>query len=95
MSEVTTPHGKLRCIGDGKTWELLCPGCSRWGELDDDQLHGRISVDHSGARVHIGGGEWVVCDYHETHDFAAAILAIEPHDHLHPEVRRSLGASDA
>jgi hypothetical protein len=62
---VETPFGRLRRVTrDGeKTWLLQCPGCDQWGGLDDDQLHGRVSVDH--AAMGCPGG------YHETHDFAA------------------------
>jgi hypothetical protein len=24
-----------------------CPGCKQWAYLDDDQWHGRVSVDHA------------------------------------------------
>jgi hypothetical protein len=46
---------------------LECPGCGQIGELDDDQWHGRVSVDHTSMGC--PGG------YHETHDFAAAVEA--------------------
>jgi hypothetical protein len=66
---VATPYGRLRrAIQDSETrWLLQCPGCQGWGPLDDDQLHGRVSVNHDsqGCAGH----------YHETHDFAAAIIA--------------------
>lgn len=73
---VTTKYGELRrnlASVDGKLhtsgkiyeWELKCPGCGTWGLLDEDQLHGRVSVDHA-AQGCPGG-------YHETHDFAAEI----------------------
>lgn len=45
----------------GVIFLLRCPGCAVWGEIDDDQLHGRISLHHDEA----DGG----CGYHETHDF--------------------------
>lgn len=44
---------------------LTCPGCSVRAYLDDDQYHGRVSVDHA-ADGCTGG-------YHETHDFADAV----------------------
>lgn len=45
---------------DGQlTWKLKCPQCGVWGELDDDQYHGRISVYHEG------------CSFHETVNFSA------------------------
>jgi hypothetical protein len=39
--------------------KLQCPKCGIWGDIDDDQLHGRISVDCP------------ECDYHETHNWKA------------------------
>jgi len=62
----STEFGELRRVTrDGEPGVLLkCPGCGQWGGLDDDQLHGRVSVDH--AAMGCPGG------YHETHDFAAA-----------------------
>lgn len=45
--------------------QLRCPGCARWGDIDDDQLHGRVSVEHN---VDDGG-----CGWHETHDFTASL----------------------
>lgn len=44
-------------------WQLCCPICGEWGDLDDDQLHGRVSVDHTGM------GPTNHCTFHETHDF--------------------------
>ena len=46
-----------------RQWLMECPGCGEWASLDDDQWHGRVSVDH--ASMGCAGG------YHETHDFAA------------------------
>lgn len=68
MAEVIeTEFGMLLLVnqGSGQVWKLKCPGCGVWGELDDDQFHGRVSVDHDadGCPGH----------YHETHDFAAAV----------------------
>lgn len=65
--EFGTPFGDIRRVQrDGEAAYLLkCPGCDEWGTLDDDQLHGRISVDH--ASMGCSGG------YHETHDFWAEI----------------------
>lgn len=61
---IETPHGRLRTVTrDGaQVVELECPGCGIWAALDDDQLHGRVSVDHA-AQGCPGG-------YHETHDFS-------------------------
>ena len=57
--------GALRSLRrDGKiVWVLRCPTCGVWGDIDQDQLHGRVSVDHTDTG----------CSYHETHDFAAFI----------------------
>lgn len=41
----------------GSGWKLRCPGCQSWAFIDDDQLHGRVSVDCPN------------CTFHETHDF--------------------------
>jgi hypothetical protein len=55
-----------RAVRDGQRVFLLeCPGCGQLGELDDDQWHGQVSVDHTTDGC--PGG------YHETHDFAAAV----------------------
>lgn len=61
-----TEYGEVQRVTiDGEsTLILLCPGCGERGELDDDQAHGRVSVDH--AADGCPGG------YHETHDFWAA-----------------------
>lgn len=68
---VSTEFGRLRrVVRDGRTtWLLECPGCAEWGELDEDQLFGDVSVNHAadGCR----GG------YHETHNFAGAILGVQ------------------
>lgn len=68
---VATPLGRFRRVTrDGElTWLLECPGCGTWASLDDDQWHGRVSVDH--ASMGCAGG------YHETHDYAAALAAHE------------------
>lgn len=55
-----------RGVRDGREVHLFeCPGCKQWSTLDDDQWHGRVSVDH--ASMGCPGG------YHEIHDFAAAV----------------------
>jgi hypothetical protein len=67
MSRVShTEFGEVqRVTVDGDpTLILVCPGCGEKGYLDDDQAHGRVSVDH--AADGCPGG------YHETHDFWAA-----------------------
>lgn len=41
--------------------QLKCPRCGEWADLDDDQLHGRVSTHHDDPD----------CGYHETVDFAS------------------------
>ena len=62
----TTEFGEIqRVTRDGQEILLLvCPGCGEVGSLDDDQAHGRISVNHAS-----GGCPGL---YHETHDFWTA-----------------------
>ncbi len=64
---VTTEFGRFNHVrSDGEMkWLFECPGCKGWGSLDDDQMNGRVSVDHSGPD----------CTYHETHNYAAALQA--------------------
>lgn len=38
--------------------QLRCPGCNQWGTIDDDQYHGRVSVEHP------------ECGYHDTQDWS-------------------------
>jgi hypothetical protein len=45
--------------------QLRCPGCEVWGDIDADQAHGRVSVDHSDE-----------CGYHETKDWWAEAEAL-------------------
>jgi hypothetical protein len=47
----------------GFHWTLRCPGCGGRGTLDEDQVHGRVSVDCDG------------CSFHETFDFAGAVAS--------------------
>ncbi len=52
--KIELKHIKL----DGKpAVKLRCPKCGVWAYMDDDQYHGKVSVDCSN------------CDYHETHNF--------------------------
>jgi hypothetical protein len=44
--------------GDEIVWQFRCPECHRWGDIDDDQLHGRVSIDHTDTG----------CSFHQTHD---------------------------
>ncbi len=64
---VETEFGRFRHVirDGGRTWLLECPGCGQWATLDDDQFHGRVSVDH--AADGCPGG------YHETHDYASVL----------------------
>lgn len=70
---VSTDLGRFNLVktqDDGQpadTWLFECPGCGTWAYLDDDQWHGRVSVDH--ASMGCAGG------YHETHDYSAALGA--------------------
>lgn len=70
---VSTDLGRFNLVktqDDGEladTWLFECPGCGTWAYLDDDQWHGRVSVDHDSMGC---GGH-----YHETHDYSAALRA--------------------
>jgi hypothetical protein len=64
--EIATQLGRFRMVGTTDAplvdrWSFCCPGCGQWAYLDDDQWHGRVSVDH--ASMGCPGG------YHETHDY--------------------------
>lgn len=63
VKTVKTPHGLLRKGPLSDEWQLQCPGCGQWAYIDDDQYHGRVSVDHTNEG----------CTYHETHDFSARL----------------------
>lgn len=72
MIEVQTEFGRFRRVNAGAfddpdSWNFQCPGCGQWAYLDDDQFHGRVSINH--AADGCAGG------YHETHDFHAALEA--------------------
>lgn len=66
---ITTELGRFRAVRcDGRDdWRFECPGCGEWAALDEDQMEGRVSVDH--ASMGCPGG------YHETHEYAKAIVA--------------------
>ena len=69
---VTTDLGRFNLVQTRNDplehgWLFECPGCGTWAYLDDDQWHGRVSVDH--ASMGCEGG------YHETHDYAATLQA--------------------
>ena len=48
-----------------RIWQLKCPGCGAWGDLDDDQFHGRISVLHE------------ECGFHDTQNWGAIGMTLE------------------
>lgn len=53
-------------LRDGqRVWKFRCPECHAWGDINDDQLHGRVSIDHSGTVVHRADGPFT-CTYHQT-----------------------------
>jgi hypothetical protein len=57
-------------IRDGEPqWQLRCPGCGSWGDIDDDQLHGRVSVEHTVGTDDRGNYCSTGCGYHETVDW--------------------------
>lgn len=69
----TTAAAQIREVEGA--WELRCPECGRWSGIDDDQLHGRVSVDHTGTwSPLIPGG----CTFHETRDWAATAEDVTP-----------------
>lgn len=68
---VTTKLGRFRRVNTGDianpdAWLFECP-CGQWSYLDDDMWHGRVSVDHASEGCPKG--------YHETHDYAAELIA--------------------
>lgn len=74
MTYRVTPWGDLESvIQDGETvWKLKCPQCGHWGQIDDDQLHGRVSLDHTNCGVTYEGSE-CQCTWHETHDYSGVL----------------------
>lgn len=55
--ECLDPEWLRLAIGDnGEIVYGRCPKCRTWGELDVDQLHGRVSTHHDDPE----------CGYHET-----------------------------
>lgn len=63
------PRGRLRVVvRDGEPiWNLQCPQCGHWGDIDDDQALGEVSVDHSGGPEN--GGCGCGCTFHETRNW--------------------------
>lgn len=72
MSQFETPWGALRRVQrDGAwVWKLQCPQCEHWGDIDDDQLHGRVSLDHTNCGITYEPSE-CNCTWHETHDYTS------------------------
>lgn len=75
-----------RVVRDGTpVWKLRCPGCGEWADIDDDQFHGRASVDHTVAtarsddenmnegRIEVDGTVERGCGYHETYDWSQEV----------------------
>ena len=67
---VETSLGRFRKVGSPETpfqdrWLFECPGCGQRTYLDEDQWHGRVSVDHA--------ADGCPGDYHETHDYFAEL----------------------
>lgn len=60
VGEGMTSFFRYRTRDGVKTIQLQCPQCETWGEIDEEQFHGRVSV------VCVTPG----CKYHETHDFS-------------------------
>lgn len=50
----TNPRIVLR--DSQQIWKLRCPSCGIDGEIDDDQLHGKVST-------------WCECGFHETRNW--------------------------
>jgi predicted RNA-binding Zn-ribbon protein involved in translation (DUF1610 family) len=46
------PAAGLRAMGvtgsGEQLWKFRCPDCGKWAYIDDDQLCGRVSIDHTG-----------------------------------------------
>ena len=70
LNEIQTPWGLLKFIRqDGeRVWNLQCPQCNHWGQIDSDQLHGKVSLDHTDCGITRASSE-CQCTWHETHDY--------------------------
>jgi hypothetical protein len=57
---MSTPRYEIKRVtrDDREIWKFKCPGCGHWGVVDDDQLHGRVSI------------VCLECTFHETVDLA-------------------------
>ncbi len=47
----------------GIVWKFRCPDCHQWGDIDDDQFRGRVSIDHTDTG----------CTFHQAYDLHAMI----------------------
>lgn len=66
LSETSDPYTMSTRKRDGiELTQLQCPGCGAWGDLDDDQFHGRVSTLHE------------ECGFHETRDWSVVGLTLE------------------
>jgi hypothetical protein len=72
VSLAPIPEGRIRRINrDGSpVWQLQCPECGRWGDIDLDQLQGKVSVDHTDEAGHPAFHP-DPCTFHETRDWLA------------------------
>lgn len=57
---MTRPETRIRNREGNEVRQAKCPGCGMWGDVDDDQWHGRVSLDCP------------ECPYHETHNLNEA-----------------------
>jgi hypothetical protein len=75
-SRAIDPRGELRQDPDG-SWNLHCPQCGHWGEIDEDQLRGLVSCDHTNCGVTRAGS---ICDcaFHETRDWLNTAIRLNP-----------------
>lgn len=85
---VETELGRFNKVAGPETeftdrWLFECPGCGTWAHLDDDQWHGRVSVDHASMGCERG--------YHETHDYFAVLETAcnQPSDSFREEPDRA------
>jgi hypothetical protein len=54
----------------GAVWRFRCPVCGVWGDIDDEQLHGEVSIDHTEFVRYKRDDlpEGTRCTFHETYD---------------------------
>lgn len=81
MTTAVDPRGELKVVTlDGEpTWRLRCPSCGHWGIIDDDQAHGRVSVNHgpSGEQgIYEGNACSCGCTFHETRDWVETAVML-------------------